>query len=644
MDDAVAMRELEAFADRASDLDGARDRQAAPVAACEQPREVASGHVLHHEIGQAVGIDSLVVDGHDAGVGAEVSHGPRARLVTFTFDHYKGDVAVEGRVVGEVDLFPPALAQERGHGVAAARQGRGQRLGLALFALCAQLPRGHQTGAAGDVVCGIDAEDAVAEVERLPPLPARHRRVEAVEEAVEGAGVARHAPILDDAACEIKHGAPDRRGGTSPRGCGIRPAPDPTPEERDLTRRLPAAALSCALVLAACGAGDPTEAAPAPMVPLVPPPGLLAKSALVIDFDTGAVLYARQPELAIPPASLTKLMTLHLAWRAVEEGHATLDDQVPISVRAWAKNQPPGASLMLLEPGQKVTLFELMKGLALPSGNDAAVAVAEYLADSQADFVRLMNDEARRLGLASTRFADASGLSARNASTAADLARLARAYVLQHPASIESLHSLTEFAYPREENLPQFALGSRPTLTRENHNELIGRLDGVKGLKTGYIVESGYNIALYAERGRMRLLAVILGGPGEGSREGALNRAIDSTSLLSYGFYAWSTFEPALPDPRPVRVYGARGGRVAVAHPRPLVTVPREHAAAVTARYDYASRLRAPVRKGDAVGSVVASLHGREILRAPLLAAQDAPRGSFVRRLWDRTSLLFARR
>lgn len=411
-----------------------------------------------------------------------------------------------------------------------------------------------------------------------------------------------------------------------------------------MTRRLPAALACCALAVAACSRGGDSQAAPATIAPLIPQPELLARSALVIDFDTGAELYARQSDLVIPPASLTKLMTLHLAWRAIEAGEAALDSLVPISVRAWARNQPPGASLMLLEPGQKVTLFELMKGLALPSGNDAAVAVAEFLAGTQADFVRLMNDEARRLGLARTRFADASGLSARNASTAADLARLARIYVQQHPGSIESLHSLTEFVYPRAENLPQFALGSRPAFTRENHNELIGRLDGVKGLKTGFIVESGYNIALYAERGSMRLLAVILGGPGEGGRDGGLNRAIDSTSLLTYGFYAWATVEPGLPNPPPARVYGARRGRVAVAHPRPLVTVPREHASAVTARYEYSRRLRAPLRRGDAVGSVVASLRGREILREPIVAAQDAPRGSFARRLWDGVSLLLARR
>jgi D-alanyl-D-alanine carboxypeptidase (penicillin-binding protein 5/6) len=285
-----------------------------------------------------------------------------------------------------------------------------------------------------------------------------------------------------------------------------------------------------------------------------------------------------------------------------------------------------------------------MKGLALPSGNDAAVAVAEHLGGTVEGFVRMMNDQARRLGMASTRFVDASGVSARNISTASDLIRLCRVYVREHPQAIERLHSLTEFAYPRPENLPQFALGSRPTLTRENHNELLGRLDGVRGLKTGYIIESGYNIALFAERGAMRLLGIILGGPGEGGREGALNRAIDSTSLLTYGFYAWSTVEPALAPPRPARVYGARGGRVAVAHPRPLVTVRREHASSVTARIEYLPRLRAPLRRGDPVGRVVASLRGRDILSTPVVASADAPRGSLLRRLWDGVAVVLAAR
>jgi serine-type D-Ala-D-Ala carboxypeptidase (penicillin-binding protein 5/6) len=365
----------------------------------------------------------------------------------------------------------------------------------------------------------------------------------------------------------------------------------------------------------------------------------MARAAFALDVDTGAVLYSKEPDLVIPPASLTKLMTLHLAWRAVEEGTAGVGDLVPISVRAWGRMQPPGSSLMFLEPGQQVTLFELMKGMALPSGNDAAVAVAEFLGGSIARFVDSMNAEAARLGMTSTHFVDPSGIGARNATTSCDLARLCRAYVLAHPAAPRTLHALTTFTYPRPENLPPAYRGSRPTLSRPNHNELLGRLDGILGLKTGYIDESGYNMALYAERGAMRIVGVILGGTGDSAREGGLNRAIDSSSLMSYAFYAWTTVPVELPAQPPARVYGARRGRAPVAWDRPAITVASADASHVSARREYREGLQAPLARGDRVGEIVISVRGREEARAPIVAAADVPRGNTVRQAWDRLAL-----
>ena len=158
-----------------------------------------------------------------------------------------------------------------------------------------------------------------------------------------------------------------------------------------LRPKRPAAALMgaalAAFSLSACSRAAQREAAAEDAPPETPPPALLARSAVALDVDTGALLYSKEPDLVIPPASLTKLMTLHLAWQKIEAGEVSLADKVPVSVRAWAKNQPPGSSLMFLEPGQQVTLKELMEGLALPSGNDAAVAVAEYIGGSVPAFV-----------------------------------------------------------------------------------------------------------------------------------------------------------------------------------------------------------------------------------------------------------------
>ena len=282
-----------------------------------------------------------------------------------------------------------------------------------------------------------------------------------------------------------------------------------------------------------------------------------------------------------------------------------------------------------------------MKGLALPSGNDAAVAVAVYVAGSVKDFVRLMNQEALRLGFSGMQFTDSSGLSEYNKVTARDFAEFCRFYVKRHPYSIEELHSVTEFVFPRAENLPSYTLGSRQPLVRPNHNDLLGKLDGVNGLKTGYIDESGYNIALSASRGSMNLIAVILGVQGNGSQEGSLNRAIDSASLLSYGFYAYSTIRPVIEELTSVRVYRGRERTVPVTYDDPLVTVKREDLRFVKGRFSIKSPLVAPFKEGDIIGHVSVSLGGTELRQYPVKIAVSCPRAEAWRVFLDSLVLAF---
>jgi len=387
----------------------------------------------------------------------------------------------------------------------------------------------------------------------------------------------------------------------------------------------------------------PQSLSPFAQLTEVPPPELLCRAAAMLDVDTGTILYEKDPYLAIPPASLTKLMTLHIVYEKIDAGEMALTDIVPISTRAWAKNLPPRSSLMFLEPGQRVTLLELMKGLALPSGNDAAIAVAEYVAGSVPDFVALKNEEALRLGFLDMHFADASGLSARNSVNAREFVEFCRIYVRRHPDAIGDLHSLTEFVFPTAENLPSYTLGSRQPLVRGNHNDLLGRMEGVNGLKTGYIDESGYNIALSATRGRSNLLAVILGVPGSGSQDGALNRAIDSAALLSYGFYAFATLRPAMEMVSSIRVYKGRERYLPLSHDEPLVTVRREDARLVEGRFFVPAPVVAPVKKGDVVGHIIVSAGDRELRRYPVTAEADLPRGGGLRVFFDSVALFFKR-
>ena len=220
------------------------------------------------------------------------------------------------------------------------------------------------------------------------------------------------------------------------------------------------------------------------------------------------MLFEKNADEPIPPASIAKLMTLHLAWQAIEAGSLSRDRRVTVSPRAAFSALPPGSSGVRLRAGDRVSVRDLLRGTGIASGNDAAIALAEALAGSERAFVRRMNSEARRLGLARTVFADASGLSDDSRTTAREVAVLCRLYVAAHPQALLEVHGQPAFVYRPERDGGQAdprRLGST--------NLLIGRIDGVDGLKTGYIESSGFNFAATAAREGTRVIAVVLGCP-----------------------------------------------------------------------------------------------------------------------------------
>lgn len=368
------------------------------------------------------------------------------------------------------------------------------------------------------------------------------------------------------------------------------------------------------------------------------PPVLTCRSAVLYDLTSGALLYEKNSDEIIPPASMTKLMTMHLAFKAVKEGRLSPEQKIPVSASASFKASPPRSSLMFIEEGQNVTLLELLKGLAVSSGNDAGVAVAEAVAGSVPLFLELMNREAKNLGLEKTFFADSSGYSSLNSTTAKEFARFCMIYIETNPEALE-LHSLKEFTYPTASNIPPGKKSSLGPIRQNNNNVLLGILEGVDGLKTGFINESGYNIALTAERGGRRLLAVTMGGPSE---NGILSRAVDGTALLSYGFYYYKTFYPQLPPLKELRIYKGRKKTVPLYADVPAVTVAREDAAGTAWEITMGSPLAAPFPAGTKAG-VARFLggNGKEILRCDILAREGAERGGFFRRLTDSVILAF---
>ena len=278
-----------------------------------------------------------------------------------------------------------------------------------------------------------------------------------------------------------------------------------------------------------------------------------AESAIVINMANGNILYEKNPDEIIPPASMTKIAVMYVVFQEIKKGTVSLKDIVPLPENTWACNMPPHSSLMFLGKNQTVTLEELLLGLAVCSGNDASYAIAEYICGGMEPFIQRMNDEVKALGLKNTHFIETSAYSELNTTTAREMATLSRVYIKEFPESLKKFHSALSFSYPKEHNLApedkgkpraqDFSQGLPENITMEiyqkNTNPLLGKLSGCDGLKTGYIDESGYNLALTAVRNGMRILSVTMKGPGNNTQEGQAGRVKDGTTIMEW---AYSTF------------------------------------------------------------------------------------------------------
>lgn len=271
---------------------------------------------------------------------------------------------------------------------------------------------------------------------------------------------------------------------------------------------------------------------------------LNSQCAIMIDESNGCILYENNADLVIPPASLTKLVVMYVVFQEIDTGRISLDDIVPLPAESWAINAPPGSSLMFLAEGQIVTLRELMIGLAVASGNDAAVAVAHYVSGSVDAFIDRMNSEMKLLGLTQTHFVEPSGYSELNLTTPREFAAFARVYLERYPEALSDFHSIREISYPQEHNLPVRSSGKKgtqQTIRQETTNKSLDAIPGADGLKTGFIYESGYNLALTVKRNGTRIISVTMGGPGNNSRQGNQFRTEDALQLSDWAFAAFTT-------------------------------------------------------------------------------------------------------
>lgn len=370
------------------------------------------------------------------------------------------------------------------------------------------------------------------------------------------------------------------------------------------------------LVKKALGAGLLLTAISLPVqaqVMIPAPPQLAATAWVLMDAHSGKVIAQHQADKQLPPASLTKMMTSYLLEYEINRGNVDLDDKVRISVKAW---RMPG-SRMFIQEGTFVSVNDLLKGIVIQSGNDASVAVAEHLAGSEEAFADLMNQHARRIGMTSTHFKNSTGLpDDGHVSTAMDMAILSQEKIINHPEHY-SLYSEREFTYNG--------------IRQNNRNRLLWRDSSVDGLKTGHTTEAGYGLAASAVRNDMRLISVVMGARSE---EG---RAQESQKLLTYGFRYFET--PKLYQRYEVldsvRVWQGVQDELQVGLEEDLyATLPRGEQSNLEAEVKVSDRVKAPIRAGQELGTLVVRLGDEVVAQKRLVALENINEAGFFKRLW----------
>lgn len=354
-------------------------------------------------------------------------------------------------------------------------------------------------------------------------------------------------------------------------------------------------------------------------LPVPPAPQIAARAWLLIDANSGQSLAENAPDNRVEPASLTKLMTAYLSFTAIKEGRLKLDQTLSVPERAWKAE----GSRMFLDPRSPAKVDDLLKGMIVQSGNDACITLAEGIAGSEAGFVEMMNQQAKRLGMTGSHFMNATGLpDPQHYSTARDLARLATALIRDFP-EFYKYYSMKEFAYGG--------------ITQPNRNRLLWMDPAVDGVKTGHTETAGYCLIASARRDNRRLLSVVLGTGSDNAR------AAESQKLLNYGFQFFETVKlyDANQAVTRLRIYKGTSSEVEAGFPHHFyLTVPRGSAKGIKAQVISKQPMLAPVAKGQAVATLRLTLDGRPVGDYALTALSGVGTSGLIRRTWDSLMLM----
>jgi D-alanyl-D-alanine carboxypeptidase (penicillin-binding protein 5/6) len=360
-----------------------------------------------------------------------------------------------------------------------------------------------------------------------------------------------------------------------------------------------------------------------------------ARYAFLIDLSSGAVLYAKNADARMPPASMAKMMTSNVAFDLIKRGELKLDKMCTVRPETWQKwHGPQAGSTMFLSANEQVSVENLLHGIITLSGNDASVVLAECIAGTEEAFVTQMNEQARRLGLTNSRFGNANGWpdEGRTYVSARDLATLARAEIEHFPDLYKKFYGQVSFTWGK-------TLGSGQDITQSNRNPILGKVAGADGLKTGHTEEAGYGFTGSAEQNGRRLIEVLAGLPSWNAR------VQESTRLIQWGFNAWQA--------KPLFSAGAKVGtakvqlgsssEVALVAPRNLaVTVPAGlSTGTIQTKIRYNGPLVAPIAKGQEVAQLVVTTGDTPPQVVSLVAGEDVGRAGFFGRIWLGLKQLF---
>ncbi|MBT5188788.1 MAG: D-alanyl-D-alanine carboxypeptidase [Proteobacteria bacterium] len=352
----------------------------------------------------------------------------------------------------------------------------------------------------------------------------------------------------------------------------------------------------------------------------IPAPNLKVSSWLLMDAKTGLTLAANNPDAPVEPASLTKLMTAFIVFREIERETISLDDIVVVSEKAWRSE----GSRMFIEVGDKVRIDDLLMGLVVQSGNDAAVALAEHVAGSEEGFADLMNQTASELGMDNSNFVNSAGMPhPDHYTTARDISQLARAILIDQPEHYDR-YKIREFTWNG--------------ITQKNRNPLLGRDESIDGIKTGHTRSAGYCLVGSAQKDGMRLIGSVMGASGDRERGDAVY------SLLRFGFAAYEHHDLYPAGEVIVDSFVFKGAKNSVAlglSDSMTLVLPKGAGKDLQASVSLADPVIAPISLGDELGVLSVSLAGEQIVSRPVVSLEQVAAGSLWQRLSDTARLWF---